>query len=52
MKNSQKNRANSGRYLADLTREVSSQGRKANTAIAPNNAITPSNLFGIERRIA
>ena len=36
----------------ERTRDVSSQGRKARTAIAPNIAMTPPSLSGMARRIA
>ena len=50
--NSQKNTRNAGRYLPDLTFDVSSHGRKASRMIAAASATTPTSLFGIARRIA
>src|SRR6478672_9622243 len=41
----------SGRYLAERTREVSSQGRKASRTIEPPSAMTPRSLFGMAKII-
>ena len=41
-----------GLYLALLTVDLSSHGNRNNTKIAPNIAITPMSLFGIDLKMA